>query len=51
MDSVYLCNKYGLPIYHNGWMELTRNLEWLMGHWDHTYRVPWRQDGCEIRDD
>ena len=46
MDSVYLCNKYGLPIYHNGWMELTRNLEWLMGHWDHTYRVPWRQDGC-----
>ena len=22
MDSVYLCNKYGLPIYHDGWMEL-----------------------------
>ena len=20
MDSVYLCNKYGLPIYHDGWM-------------------------------
>ena len=34
MDSVYLCNKYGLPIYHEGWMELTRNLEWLMDHWD-----------------
>jgi GH15 family glucan-1,4-alpha-glucosidase len=34
MDSVYLCNKYGLPIYHEGWMEVTRNLEWLMGHWD-----------------
>src|SRR6476646_7202624 len=46
MDSVYLCNKYGLPIYHDGWMKLTGNLEWLMDHWDHTYRVPWRQDGC-----
>ena len=30
MDAVYLCNKYGRPIYHNGWMEITRNLEWLM---------------------
>ncbi len=34
MDSVYLCNKYGLLIYHGGWMELTRNLERLMDHWD-----------------
>jgi GH15 family glucan-1,4-alpha-glucosidase len=34
MDSVYLCNKYGLPIYHDGWMELTRSLEWLIDHWD-----------------
>jgi GH15 family glucan-1,4-alpha-glucosidase len=29
MDSVYLCNKYGLPIYQDGWVELTRNLELL----------------------
>ncbi|KUJ70099.1 glycosyl hydrolase family 15 [Streptomyces albus subsp. albus] len=34
MDSVYLCDKYGRPLYHDGWMELTRNLEWLMEHWD-----------------
>jgi GH15 family glucan-1,4-alpha-glucosidase len=34
MDSVYLCNKYGRPLYHQGWIELTRNLEWLIGHWD-----------------
>ncbi len=34
MDSVYLCNKYGLPIYHDGWIELIRDLEWLMDHWD-----------------
>ena len=34
MDSLYLCNKYGLPIYHDGWVELCRNLEWLVEHWD-----------------
>jgi GH15 family glucan-1,4-alpha-glucosidase len=34
MDSVYLCNKHGLPIYHDGWMEITRSLEWLINHWD-----------------
>jgi GH15 family glucan-1,4-alpha-glucosidase len=34
MDSVYLCNKDGLPLYHDGWMELTRNLQWLLDHWD-----------------
>ena len=25
IDSVYLYNKYGLPIYHDAWIELTRN--------------------------
>jgi GH15 family glucan-1,4-alpha-glucosidase len=34
MDPLYLCNKYGLPIYHDGWTELTQNLEWLIDHWD-----------------
>ena len=34
MDSFYLCNKAGLPVYHEGWMELTRNIEWLIDHWD-----------------
>jgi hypothetical protein len=29
----YLCNKYGLPVYHDGWMEVTRSLEWLIEHW------------------
>jgi hypothetical protein len=33
MDSVYLCNKYWRPLYHDGWMELSRNLEWLIDHW------------------
>jgi GH15 family glucan-1,4-alpha-glucosidase len=34
MDSLYLCNKYGLPVYHDGWSEVTQTLEWLIDHWD-----------------
>src|SRR6266487_154924 len=41
MDSVYLCNKYGLPIYHDGWIELTRNIEWLIDHWDQPDKGIW----------
>jgi GH15 family glucan-1,4-alpha-glucosidase len=45
MDSVYLCNKYGLPIYHDGWMEITRNLEWLIEHWDQPDEGLWEARG------
>ena len=45
MDSVYLCNKYGLPLYHDGWIELTRNLEWLMDHWDQPDEGIWEMRG------
>jgi GH15 family glucan-1,4-alpha-glucosidase len=45
MDSVYLCNKYGEPIYHEGWMELTRNLEWLIDNWDQPDEGIWETRG------
>src|SRR5215204_131534 len=45
MDAVYLCNKYGLPIYHDGWMQLTRNLEWLIDHWDQPDEGIWETRG------
>jgi GH15 family glucan-1,4-alpha-glucosidase len=45
MDSIYLCNKFGLPIYHDGWMELTRTLEWLMDHWDQPDEGIWETRG------
>jgi GH15 family glucan-1,4-alpha-glucosidase len=45
MDSVYLFNKYGLPIYHDGWMEITRILEWLMDHWDQPDDGIWETRG------
>jgi GH15 family glucan-1,4-alpha-glucosidase len=45
MDSLYLCNKFGLPIYHDGWTEVTRTLEWLMGHWDQPDEGIWETRG------
>ena len=45
MDSLYLCNKYGLPIYHDGWTELTRSLEWLIAHWDQADEGIWETRG------
>jgi GH15 family glucan-1,4-alpha-glucosidase len=45
MDSIYLCNKYGLPIFHDGWMQLCRNLEWLMEHWDQPDEGIWETRG------
>ncbi|MFZ0975206.1 MAG: glycoside hydrolase family 15 protein [Solirubrobacteraceae bacterium] len=34
IDSVYLYNKYGTPIYHDSWLDLARIIEWLSEHWD-----------------
>jgi GH15 family glucan-1,4-alpha-glucosidase len=45
MDAVYLCNKYAEPMYHDGWMELTRNLEWLIDHWDQPDEGIWETRG------
>ncbi len=45
IDSFYLCNKFGLPIYHDGWMQLVRNLDWLMEHWDQPDEGIWETRG------
>ena len=45
MDSVYLCNKFGLPIYYDGWLDLTRNLDWLIDHWDQPDEGIWEARG------
>ena len=45
MDSVYLCNKFGLPIYYDGWVDLTRNIEWLIDHWDQADEGIWETRG------
>jgi GH15 family glucan-1,4-alpha-glucosidase len=33
MDSVYLYNKYGEPVSHDLWVQLTRLIEWVCRHW------------------
>ena len=33
IDAVYLYNKYGAPISHDLWMNLTRLLNWICDHW------------------
>jgi GH15 family glucan-1,4-alpha-glucosidase len=45
MDSLYLCNKHGLPIYHDGWFALCRTLEWLIDHWDQPDEGIWETRG------
>jgi GH15 family glucan-1,4-alpha-glucosidase len=45
MDALYLCNKYGEPIYHDGWMEVSRNIEWLLDHWDQPDEGIWETRG------
>jgi GH15 family glucan-1,4-alpha-glucosidase len=45
MDSLYLCNKYGLPIYQDGWNEVIGTLEWLIEHWDQPDEGIWEVRG------
>jgi GH15 family glucan-1,4-alpha-glucosidase len=34
IDSVYLYNKYGRPIYHQAWLDLSRMVNWVGENWD-----------------
>ena len=45
IDSVYLFNKYGTPIYHEAWEDLTHIVEWLGEHWDSPDEGIWETRG------
>jgi len=45
IDSVYLYNKYGSPISHDSWMDLTRVIEWICEHWDQADEGIWEVRG------
>jgi GH15 family glucan-1,4-alpha-glucosidase len=45
IDSVYLANKYGAPIYHDAWMDLTRIVEWVCDNWDQADEGIWEVRG------
>jgi GH15 family glucan-1,4-alpha-glucosidase len=41
IDSVYLYNKYGTPIYHDAWEDLSRIVEWVCENWDQADEGIW----------
>ena len=45
IDSVYLYNKYGSPISHDSWMDLTRVIEWVCENWDQADEGIWEVRG------
>jgi GH15 family glucan-1,4-alpha-glucosidase len=45
IDSVYLYNKYGKPIYHEAWMDLSRIVEWVCDNWDQADEGIWETRG------
>jgi GH15 family glucan-1,4-alpha-glucosidase len=45
IDSVYLFNKYGRPIYHQAWEDLRRIVEWVCVNWDQTDEGIWETRG------
>jgi len=45
IDSVYLFNKYGRPIYHDTWTDLCRIVEWVCANWDQADEGIWETRG------
>jgi GH15 family glucan-1,4-alpha-glucosidase len=45
IDSIYLYNKYGTPIYHDAWTELARIVEWVAENWDQVDEGIWETRG------
>ena len=45
IDSVYLYNKYGRPLYHESWEAVRRVIDWLCENWDQTDEGVWETRG------
>jgi GH15 family glucan-1,4-alpha-glucosidase len=45
VDSVYLFNKYGSPISHEGWESLSAIVDWACEHWDQADEGIWETRG------
>jgi GH15 family glucan-1,4-alpha-glucosidase len=45
IDSVYLFNKYGTPISHDAWEDLSRLVEWICENWDQADEGIWETRG------
>jgi GH15 family glucan-1,4-alpha-glucosidase len=45
LDSVYLYDKYGSPIPHDGWMNVIRLVDWVAAHWREKDESIWEVRG------
>jgi pentatricopeptide repeat protein len=45
MDTISAADDYGLPIAHQGWLSLTRIIDWVAGHWDQPDEGVWETRG------
>jgi GH15 family glucan-1,4-alpha-glucosidase len=45
IDSVYLFNKYGRPIFNETWSHVRRIVDWLCEHWDQVDEGIWETRG------
>ena len=45
IDSVYLYNKYGEPVFSETWDNLRRIVDWLCEHWDQADEGIWETRG------
>jgi GH15 family glucan-1,4-alpha-glucosidase len=45
IDSIYLYNKYGKPLYHDSWAAVRRVIDWLCVNWDETDEGVWETRG------
>src|SRR5678815_5631737 len=45
LDSVYLYDKYGSPIPHDGWLNVVRLVDWVAAHWREKDESIWEVRG------
>jgi GH15 family glucan-1,4-alpha-glucosidase len=45
IDAVYLYNKYGAPISHDGWVKVSQIIDWVCAHWDQPDEGVWEVRG------
>ncbi len=45
IDSIYLYNKYGTPIGHEMWKDVTEVVQWVRRHWDQPDEGVWETRG------
>jgi pentatricopeptide repeat protein len=45
MDALYDATEHGLPVAHQGWMELSKITDWVADHWDQPDEGIWETRG------